>query len=723
MNSIQKTNNLPEEIKYQRINFKENISKDLTGQNSEKEFKLKSYRPLKDDEFTNVEVKFKTWKQLDFWSRTVEIQTPEDVAFIFRNLESEAVEHVFAVHHKKDNSVQIQHLGTGNYNSTVADTSAILAGIEEFDSSSITIVHNHPSGNLKSSAADKRLLKLIEEILPKNVKLNPGIILNLTSGKYLEFTEDDDLYRGKAEGNTTLKLRAKSFSKKVFNKDLFDLPQISTIKTAAELSSKLRFGTAEKIYSLLLDNSNRAVAAFVPNVKDKNWAQLLKKMAVKTGASGVIFASNQMNYAKSHKFFNELKALTPVLRVLDVIHVEPSEFIRKQKYYSAAEQGILPVFEPEMKIEKSHVEEFSNTENSGKQFTQEKKKIATPTKNEITGNNVEEQIESFHKQKKYQIDSGLGGQFTVKYNGYDRTKEKYNFQIINPGFERLLTLDKNTIHRIKEINPKNNIKMETKKDVENVNQQDKEREQANKQMNYLVKQMMYLGFTLSKDQKETLENQINANEKSFSMNFTFDKTNFGNKMDYKINFNKGDKGGVFLNNYETTLTKKNGEILIHKFAVNQKNNITAKEALNLMEGRAVKTQLANKENGELSPVFIKLNTNEKTDYGNFKIEVYNENYGVDTAKIVDNSPLKFEKEEYRENTIKALEKGNIVKAKMEIDSKELKGFAVLNPQYKMISLYDENMRRINTNKPDMVLDNSQAQDKSRIKQHSISRGV
>lgn len=714
MSSIQKSNNFPDEIKYQRINFKENDSKDLTRQNSDKEFKIKSYRPLTDDEFTKVEVKFKTWKHLDFWSRTVEIQTPEDVAFIFRNLESEAVEHIFAVHHKKDNSVQIQHLGTGTYNATIADTSAILAGIEEFDTASVTIVHNHPSGNLTSSAADKKLLGKIESILPENVKLNPGIILNLTSGKYLEFDENIDLIHGKAEGNNTLKLRAKTFSKKVFNKDLFDLPLILSTRTAAELSSKLRFGTAEKIYSLLTDNSNRAVAALVPNVKDKNWTETLKSMAVKTGANGVIFATNQMNYAKSNDFFNELKTLTPVLNVLDVIHVEPSEFIRNQSYYSAAAEGILPAFEPKTEIGSSHVNEFSNKENSGKLVREE--------------NSLEKQLSSFQKQKEYLIDSGLGGQFTVKYKGYDSTKEKYNFQIVNPGFERTLTFDKNTLHKIKEINPKNHSKMTTKEDVQNANQQvanshDKEREPANKQMNYLAKQMMYLGFALSNDQKTTLEDKIKSNDKSFSMDFTSDKTNFGNKMDYKINFNRGDKGGVFLNNYETTLTKKNGDVLTHKFAVNQQNNITAKEALNLMEGRAVKTQLANKENGELSPAFIKLNFNEKTDYGNFKIEVYNENYGVNTAKIVDKSPLKFEKEEYRENTIKALEKGNIVKAKMEIDSKESKGFAVLNPQYKMINLYDQNMRRINTNKPDLSIDNSQAQDKARIKQHSISRGV
>jgi hypothetical protein len=46
-----------------------------------------------------------------------------------------------------------------------------------------------------------------------------------------------------------------------------------------------------------------------------------------------------------------------------------------------------------------------------------------------------------------------------------------------------------------------------------------------------------------------------------------------------------------------------------------------------------------------------------------------------------------------------LEKGNIVKVKFEEDEGVIEGKAVLNPQYKNLNLYDQDMNRINTNKP------------------------
>src|SRR5690606_1857300 len=114
---------------------------------------------------------------------------------------------------------------------------------------------------------------------------------------------------------------------------------------------------------------------------------------------------------------------------------------------------------------------------------------------------------------------------------------------------------------------------------------------------------------------------------------------------------------------------------------------------------------------------------EKTDYGNFKIEVYNEKYGVDTRKIVENSLLMFEKDEYKDNTIKALEKGNIVKVKFENEGKTVHGKAVLNPQYKTINLYDSYMNRLNTNKPTQGLEQEQSESKAQVKQQKASRSM
>ncbi len=206
---------------------------------------------------------------------------------------------------------------------------------------------------------------------------------------------------------------------------------------------------------------------------------------------------------------------------------------------------------------------------------------------------------------------------------------------------------------------------------------------------YLNTQMKYLGF--GDNHKEEIQKGIDSNEKSFQIHTTSDKVMEGNKVDFAVNFNKSEKGGVFINSFDGKLTTAQGEERSQNFRV----NFTAKEAINLLEGRAVKTELTNKQ-GEKYEAFAKLNfAEEKNEYGNFKFQTYNQQaYGVDTAKIVEKSGLIFDKPEHKDNTVKSLEKGNIVKAKFEHEGREIEGKAVLNVQYKNINLYDNGMNRL-----------------------------
>jgi hypothetical protein len=87
---------------------------------------------------------------------------------------------------------------------------------------------------------------------------------------------------------------------------------------------------------------------------------------------------------------------------------------------------------------------------------------------------------------------------------------------------------------------------------------------------------------------------------------------------------------------------------------------------------------------------------------------------------VEKSNLVFDKPEYKDNVIKSLEKGNVVKVKFELDDKVIEGKAVLNPQYKNLNLYDNDMNRINTNKPIQGLENENGQQKSNVREQSIS---
>ena len=250
------------------------------------------------------------------------------------------------------------------------------------------------------------------------------------------------------------------------------------------------------------------------------------------------------------------------------------------------------------------------------------------------------------------------------------------------------------------------------------------------QLNYLKNQVKYLGMGESEKLHKDLENAILSPEKDVNVQVEYnnpDKLMKGNTISFNLHIGKGEQGGVFLNSYTANLTMKNGGERTQSFKVQKENNITAKEAINLLEGRAVKIEhdKVDKETGEISRTesFIKLKLkDEKTEYGNYKYEWYNKGYGVDVDDIMKKSNLVFADDTQRERTKKHLEKGNITEVSFVHDKKEIKGFAVLNPQYKQLNLYDNGMNRLNTNKPIQKPEVENNQKNEIVKEQQISRG-
>lgn len=243
------------------------------------------------------------------------------------------------------------------------------------------------------------------------------------------------------------------------------------------------------------------------------------------------------------------------------------------------------------------------------------------------------------------------------------------------------------------------------------------------QEKYLKKQLMYLGFGEGEKLHKDLADGINSAEKNFEIKATTDKALPGNEVNFTLKFSKSEQGGVFFNSYDAAL--KNDKVdFSQNFKVNKEESFTAKEAINLLEGRAVKIEFNNPKTNEKETAFVKLNfEEEKNQYGNFNYQTFYKGYGVDAASIVEKSNLVFDKPEYKDNVIKSLEKGNVVKVKFEHEDKVIEGKAVLNPQYKNLNLYDNDMNRINTNKPLQGLENENGQQKSNAREQSISRGI
>ena len=262
----------------------------------------------------------------------------------------------------------------------------------------------------------------------------------------------------------------------------------------------------------------------------------------------------------------------------------------------------------------------------------------------------------------------------------------------------------------------------------NVNNEEEKLEQdinKIKKVEFLKNQMKYLGFGESEKLHQDLMKGINSEEAKFNIATTSDRVMTGNKVEFQLHFNKTDKGGIFLNSYEAKLTTKQGEERSHTFKVQKSNNVTAKEAINLLEGRAVKIEKTNinEETGEITndSAFIKLKLREpKTDYNNYKFEMYSKNYGVDVENIMEKANLVFTNDTQRERVKQNLEKGNVTNVTFQHDKKVIEGFAVLNPQWKMLNLYDEKMNRVNSNK---LTQTNELQDnqKNNVREQHISR--
>lgn len=256
--------------------------------------------------------------------------------------------------------------------------------------------------------------------------------------------------------------------------------------------------------------------------------------------------------------------------------------------------------------------------------------------------------------------------------------------------------------------------VENKENQQNQNTQNESSETQKEKTNYdiLKDQIKYLGFGEGASMLTKLSEKLDSREKEFSLSLASDKASFkNNEVNFQLNFQKSEKNEkVYLNTFLANLkNEKKGVDLSHTFSA--KGNFTAKEAINLLEGRAVKTEIFNQKSSQNEEVFLKLKLNEeKNENGNFKLQVFNKNYGIDVSKIMDKSNLVFDNEKHKEITQKSLEKGNIVSVKFEQNNRVTEGKAILNPQYKMLNLYDNKMKRVNSNEQAFQKDHSETNE-------------
>lgn len=229
-------------------------------------------------------------------------------------------------------------------------------------------------------------------------------------------------------------------------------------------------------------------------------------------------------------------------------------------------------------------------------------------------------------------------------------------------------------------------------ELEQLNNNQKLKIMNQKNFEYLRDQVKYTGF--GEGLENDLKQKIEDGKPEFKLTH---ETKYGNDtVNATLNFSQSKQGDMyFFNSYQVSLQKENNaEKMEQTFYINKGNNITLKEAYNLMDGRSVNKDLTSKE-GQVYNAWIQMDFKQSDDNGNFKLKHYHQNYGYDLEAVLSKHPIKeLGNEEYKSNLMDSLKKGNLQSATFQNNGTEQKQYVEANPQFKTINIYDSCMQRV-----------------------------
>lgn len=130
------------------------------------------------------------------------------------------------------------------------------------------------------------------------------------------------------------------------------------------------------------------------------------------------------------------------------------------------------------------------------------------------------------------------------------------------------------------------------------------------------------------------------------------------------------------------------------FYLNNGKGVTAKEAFNLLEGRAVNKDLVKKQ-GEKYNAWIQLDFAHKKPDEPFKVKQFHSNYGFDLEKELAKYPFReLSDQAQKDDLIKSLKKGNLHSVNVETAEGNRKQFIKASPEQRTIERYYSNGKPI-----------------------------
>lgn len=212
-----------------------------------------------------------------------------------------------------------------------------------------------------------------------------------------------------------------------------------------------------------------------------------------------------------------------------------------------------------------------------------------------------------------------------------------------------------------------------------------------KNLDYLKEGLKYLGFGEGLNDK--LAENIRKKQDQFQLKT---ENQYGDdKVSYVLDFKRGSESDMyFFNRYSATIKNEAGEEKKQSFFPKKNAGITAKEAYNLLNGRAVNKDLTNKE-GQPYNAWLQIDWAQKDNHGNYKFRTIHEGYGYNLEKELQRYPIKDLNDiTWKERLMQSLERGNLHQVTFIKGDKEEKMHIEANPQFKTLNVYDENLQKV-----------------------------
>ena len=210
-------------------------------------------------EYCALERKFRESNYMEFTSAE-KVESADDVAFIFEELENASVENVFVVMTKRGVPT-VMHISIGGFNWSAMNAAPVKLAFDRIKPDKVYFVHNHPSGALNCSPQDVDCLKKVENAIGKKAE---GVIMDLKSGKYGTFdssgTSSSASHDKAPAPAVQRRLRLYAFDRHVFNPDYQPSEKMSNAEDVAKFLSSHRLGDRSKVSVLVCNNQNQIVA-------------------------------------------------------------------------------------------------------------------------------------------------------------------------------------------------------------------------------------------------------------------------------------------------------------------------------------------------------------------------------------------------------------------------------------------------------------------------------